>query len=875
MVLYLHRNGLTEDIDVFIRKVNPSQLPAVVGALLRIGCSDDAIERLVSSPFGQFSIVDLVEQLENHNKLTLLMPWLKSKADEGSTDPAVHNTLAKLYIDCDSNAERFLIENSFYDSKIVGKYCEKRNPHLACVVYERSHCDADLIRVCNENSLFRIEAKYLVSRKDANLWSGVLEESNPFKRQIVDQVVQTILKETSDPEDITATLKAFMVADLPSELVEILERLVLEQTPFSKNRNLQNLLLLTAIKTNRSKVSEYIEKLQNFDAVDIGNMAINHGLYDEAFLTFKKFGENCSAIQVIIDHMDDLSRAAEFAETCNDPAVWSVLAKAQLRQDSVVEAITSFIKAQDQSVHSDVVRKAHEAQAWEPLVNYLQMARKLCKDSFIDGELLYALAKTDRLQIMEEILASSHSADISKIGDRCFAEKMFKAAKLLFDCASNFPRLACTLVQLNDFQNAVDCARKANSIEVLKEVCFACVDHNELRLAHICGVHIALRADELDKLIKYYEDRGCVEEIINLLESTLGMERNHMGIMTQLAILYSKYDPPKMREHLELFWSRVNIPKVIRAAEAAHLWSDIVFLYDRYEEYDNALLLMMEHPSEAWKEGQFKDVIGKVANVELYFKAIQFYVQYKPLLLCDLLSVLSPRLDHARTVKFFSEKNLLPLVKDYLISVQHTDNRAVNESLNFLYVEERNFENLRTSTESYQNFDSLGLAQKLEDHPMAEFKKIAAILYKNNNRWKHSVSLCKRAKLFKDAIAHAAESKQPAIVQELMEWFLVHQNIDCFVACLFQCYDFLRPDFVLEMAWRHGATAVAMPYMINVVQEYVSKVDELVESGRLRREEAERTESESRLLNASSAAMMPICAPAAYPFFYSPVRKLN
>ena len=38
-----------------------------------------------------------------------------------------------------------------------------------------------------------------------------------------------------------------------------------------------------------------------------------------------------------------------------------------------------------------------------------------------------------------------------------------------------------------------------------------------------------------------------------------------MGMFTELAILYSKYKPEKMREHLELFWSRVNIPKVCLA----------------------------------------------------------------------------------------------------------------------------------------------------------------------------------------------------------------------------------------------------------------------------------------------------------------------
>ncbi|KAL0187388.1 hypothetical protein M9458_019058, partial [Cirrhinus mrigala] len=56
-------------------------------------------------------------------------------------------------------------------------------------------------------------------------------------------------------------------------------------------------------------------------------------------------------------------------------------------------------------------------------------------------------------------------------------------------------------------------------------------------------------------------DRGYFEELIVLLEAALGLERAHMGMFTELAILYSKYKPQRMREHLELFWSRVNIPK--------------------------------------------------------------------------------------------------------------------------------------------------------------------------------------------------------------------------------------------------------------------------------------------------------------------------
>ena len=78
----------------------------------------------------------------------------------------------------------------------------------------------------------------------------------------------------------------------------------------------------------------------------------------------------------------------------------------------------------------------------------------------------------------------------------------------------------------------------------------------------MCGIQIVVQAEELEELINYYQNRGYFEELIQLLEAALGHERAHIGMFTELAVLYSKYKPQKMREHLELFWSRVRKPKV-------------------------------------------------------------------------------------------------------------------------------------------------------------------------------------------------------------------------------------------------------------------------------------------------------------------------
>jgi clathrin heavy chain len=234
--------------------------------------------------------------------------------------------------------------------------------------------------VCNENSLFKNLARYLVRRRDFDLWAQVLNVGNQHRRQLIDQVVQTALSETQDPEDISATVKAFMAADLPNELIELLEKIVLDNSAFSEHRyvifttysmyvlygiiydfsNLQNLLILTAIKADRSRVMEYIQRLDNYDAPDIANIAIGSELYEEAFAIFKKFDVNTSAIQVLIENVNNLDRAYEFAERCNEPGVWASLAKAQLKYGLVKEAVDSFIKADDPGAYMEVVQKCSE-----------------------------------------------------------------------------------------------------------------------------------------------------------------------------------------------------------------------------------------------------------------------------------------------------------------------------------------------------------------------------------------------------------------------------------------------------------------------------------------------------------------------------------
>ncbi|KAG5544936.1 hypothetical protein RHGRI_017409 [Rhododendron griersonianum] len=159
----------------------------------------------------------------------------------------------------------------------------------------------------------------------------------------------------------------------------------------------------------------------------------------------------------------------------------------------VSEAIESFIWADDATQFLDVVRAAQDADVYHDLVKYLLMVRKKTKEPRVDSELIYAYAKIDRLDDIEEFILMPNVANLPNVGDHLYDEGLYEAAEIFFAFIRNWAKLASTLVKLKQFQGAVDAARKACSSKTWKEVCFACVDAEEFGLAQICGLNIIIQ----------------------------------------------------------------------------------------------------------------------------------------------------------------------------------------------------------------------------------------------------------------------------------------------------------------------------------------------------------------------------------------------
>ena len=786
---------------------------------------------------GMCPVEPLVAACQKRNRLRFLLPWLEARFEEGVQDAALHNALAMIYIDTNQNPEKFLQGNQYFDPKVVGAYCEKRDPHLAFIVYSNApggSCDDEAIQVTSANKLFKAQAKFLVDRQDVELWAKVLTDDNPHKRDLVDQVVSTALPQCKNGDAVATAVKAFMQANLPNELIELLEKIVLRpDSEFANNKSLQNLLLITACQVAaqggleeslRGRVMEYINRLDKFDGPDIATLCVSDGLYEEAFVIYKKCDDKKGAIDVLLEHIKDLERAKDYANACNLDEVWSSLALAQLDTGHVSDAIESYVKSKDPSQYQRVISAAQDADKYDALITFLKMARQ--KDfgtqearGEIDTAMVMAFARTNQMAELEEFVSSPNIANIEEVGERCAEMGMFEAARMLFSSISKHDKLASCLVRLKKYAEAVEAARKANFTRTWKEVLVACVKAEEFRLAQMCGLNLMIIPDEIEDLMKVYERRGYFEQLITMMESgtSADMGGNSSGIFTELAILYAKYKESKLMDHLKLYFSRMNIPRVIRECERHEHWQALCFLHVANDEADNAALVMMNHAAEAWEHAQFKDILGRCANPENLYKAVTFYVEEHPLELTDLLCHLSKKegvLDHSRVVVLMKKR--LPLIKVYLETVQPSDMKSVNEALNTIYIEEEDFEKLAASVTHYTNFDQLELAGSLQRHELLEMRRVAGMLYNKNKRYQQAMELSKKDKLYKDAMQTAATSQDPELVEELLRFFVEVEAKECFAACLFTCYEFVKADVVMELAWRNNILDYAMPYLIQV-----------------------------------------------------------
>lgn len=122
-----------------------------------------------------------------------------------------------------------------------------------------------------------------------------------------------------------------------------------------------------------------------------------------------------------------------------------------------------------------------------------------------------------------------------------------------------------------------------------------------------------------------------------------------------------------------------------------------------------------------------------------------------------------------------------------------------------------------------------------------------------------------------------ADSGNSKLAEELVYFFVDQKNDACVGACLFTCYTLIRPDVVIEVAWRFKLFDYAMPFIIQAVRDFGEKVEgiehkinskdekEKEEEEKLKKAEIDQTKESAAILGTGYNPMMAPLALTAPP----------
>lgn len=75
-----------------------------------------------------------------------------------------------------------------------------------------------------------------------------------------------------------------------------------------------------------------------------------------------------------------------------------------------------------------------------------------------------------------------------------------------------------------------------------------------------------------------------------------------------------------------------------------------------------------------------------------------------------------------------------------------------------------------------------------------------------------------------------ADSKDPKLAETLMRNLMDMKDKELFAAMLYTCYELIKPDVALEVAWRFDLMEYVMPYFIQFVRDFSNRVDNVHKS---------------------------------------------
>lgn len=316
-----------------------------------------------------------------------------------------------------------------------------------------------------------------------------------------------------------------------------------------------------------------------------------------------------------------------------------------------------------------------------------------------------------------------------------------------------------------------------------------------------------------------YEKCGAYEKLLEIIETILESSAPQPQVMVQIGDIFCKEFPDKLEGFINKFYLSIPI-SFIQTLAKYRRWKETFKLHLLRSNLDEALELVIIHPSIEFDHRKLTAVIGKIKNQKVLEDLLQYYYECDPRMLLELQEEFNERLDIGSLINFFKEHDILFILDKTMRRHQSLNPGSIVAStgLNEHLLQINDYYGLIESIKKCPSIDAGSISEKLKKSKHRHFRVLAAKLMANSGEYVKALSILIEEDALIETLMILSQSNNVQYAEAILARYSRMRNAVMFLAVSYVLYDFIRPDVFYEHSQRAEFRELCLPVFCQIMR---------------------------------------------------------
>ena len=316
-----------------------------------------------------------------------------------------------------------------------------------------------------------------------------------------------------------------------------------------------------------------------------------------------------------------------------------------------------------------------------------------------------------------------------------------------------------------------------------------------------------------------YENVGAFDELLEIFDIILESSAPQQRIMILIGDVYCREFPEKLEAFINKYHSIIPASFVNMMGKYRR-WKEAFKLLLLRSNLDEALELVIRHPSIEFDHLKLTAVLSKIKNQKVLENLLHYYFEYDPRMILGLQDEFIERLDMGSLINFFKQRKVLFVIDKTMrrYQVQNPGNVVASMGLNEHLVQINDYYGLIDSIKKCPSIDAAKVSETLRSSEQRHFRILAAKFMANSGEFIKALSILVEEDALIETLMVLSQSSNAQYAEAILSRYSRIRNAVMFLAVSYVLYDLLRPDILFELSQRSGFQELSLPLFCQIMR---------------------------------------------------------